>query len=171
MMRELLVITVAVMLGCLPCRAAAPVSDEPPSGMLLHIRLANGTDIVYNLAGEPQMTFGDKTITLTSGEGVVGRWDFTDVESWNFSDIDEDDLDAVGAERSDDVRIRIEGGTVTVAGSKAGRIAVYDMGGRLVAVSSAADAGASFESVSVGGLAIGTYVLRAGNSSAKFVIK
>jgi len=171
MMRDLLVITVAVMLGCLPCRAAAPASDEPPSGMLLHIRLANGTDIVYNLAVEPQMTFGDKTITLTSGEGVVGRWDFTDVESWNFSDIDEDDLDAVGAERSDDVRIRIEGGTVTVAGGKAGKVAVYDMGGRLVAVSSAADAGASAESVSVGGLARGTYVLRAGNSSAKFVIR
>ena len=34
------------------------------------------------------MTFGDKTITLSSIEGTVGQWDFSDVVSWNFADVE-----------------------------------------------------------------------------------
>ena len=171
MKKKVLVAIVTAILGVMPCLAGALVSDSRTSGILIHIRLTNGTDIVYDLSGEPQMTFGDKTMTLHSREGVIGRWDFTDVESWNFSDIDEDDLDAVGAEQGDNARIRIEGGRITVTGGKTGKIAIYDMGGRLVATSPDTDTGSGIASISVAGLAKGTYILKAGDSTAKFVLK
>ena len=174
MKKKVFVAIMTAILGVLPCLAGALASDSRTSGILIHIRLTNGTDIVYDLSDEPQMTFGDKTMTLLSRESVIGRWDFNDVESWNFSDIDEDDLDAVGAEKRDNARIRIEGGKITVVGGKAGsplRVAIYDMGGRLVATSPDADTGSGMASISVAGLAKGTYILKAGGSTAKFVLK
>ena len=144
------------MLGVLPGFASSSIS----------IRLSDGTEIVCSLAKEPQMQFGDKTITLTSLQGTVGEWNFSDVDSWRFSDaLDPDEEDAIDKQK-DSARMKIEDGKVTVAGDK---VAIYDTEGRLVTPRPKTNAGST--TVSLKGLAKGTYLLKSGNSCVKFVVK
>ena len=94
------------MLGLLPCVA----------GNSLLIHLSDGTEIVCSLAKEPQMLFGEKTITLTSLTGGVGQWDFTNVESWEFADrMDQDEIDAIDKLKADKPQIKIEEDRITIA--------------------------------------------------------
>lgn len=144
------------ILGVLPAFAASSIS----------IRLTDGTEIICSLAKEPQMLFGDKTITLTSLQGTVGEWNFSDVDSWRFTDaLDPDEVDAIDKAR-ECARMKIEDGKVTVAGSK---VAVYDIEGRLVTPSLKTNAGST--TVNLKGLTRGTYLLKSGNSCLKFVVK
>ena len=144
------------MLGVLPGFASSSIS----------IRLTDGTEIICSLAKEPQMQFGDKTITLTSLQGTVGEWSFSDVDSWHFSDaLDPDEVDAI-EKMKDCNKMKIEDGKVTVAGSK---VAVYDIEGRLVTPSLRTNAGST--TVNLKGLAKGTYLLKSVNSCLKFVVK
>ena len=145
------------MLGCMPCFA----------NLSLLIHLTDSTEIVCSLAKEPTMTFGNKTITLSSIEGTVGQWDFSDVESWNFAEVD--DPDAVIPINVEKARIWIEGGRITIAGVKADKIAVYDAGGR--SSISVPDSTDNQISISIDGLPKGTYLLKAGNSSIKFLVQ
>ena len=62
--------------------------------------------------------------------------------------------------------MRIEEGKVTVAGNK---VAVYDIEGRLVTPTLKTNAGRT--TVSLKGLAKGTYLLKSGNNCVKFVVK
>ena len=145
------------MLGCMPCFA----------NLSLLIHLTDSTEIVCSLAKEPTMTFGDKTITLSSIEGTVGQWDFSDVVSWNFADVE--DGDAVIPINAEKARIWIEGGRLTIAGVSAEKIAVYDAGGRSsIPVPDNADGQIS---ININGLPKGTYLLKAGNSSFKFLVQ
>lgn len=145
------------MLGCMPCFA----------NLSLLIHLTDSTEIVCSLAKEPTMTFGDKTITLSSIEGTVGQWDFSDVVSWNFADVE--DGDAVIPINAEKARIWIEGGRLTIAGVSAEKIAVYDAGGRSsIPVPDNADGQIS---ININGLPKGTYLLKAGNSSIKFLVQ
>ena len=145
------------MLWCMPCFA----------NLSLLIHLTDSTEIVCSLAKEPTMTFEDKTITLSSIEGTVGQWDFSDVESWNFAEVE--DVDAVNPVNVEKACIRIEGGRITITGVKDDKIAVYDAGGRLsTPVPDSADGQIS---ISINGLPKGTYILKAGNSSIKFLVQ
>ena len=113
------------------------------------------------------MTFANKTITLSSVEGTVGQWDFSDVESWNFAEVE--DPDAVIPINAEKALIRIEGGRITIAGIKADKIAVYDAGGRSsTPVPESADGQIC---IKIDGLPKGTYLLKAGNSSIKFLVQ
>ena len=144
------------MLGVLPSWASSSIS----------IHLSDGTEIVCSLAKEPQMQFGDKTITLTSLQGTVGEWNFSDVESWHFSDaLDPDEEDAI-EKTKECAKMRIEEGKVTVAGNK---VAVYDIEGRLVTPTLKTNVGRT--TLSLKGLAKGTYLLKSGNNCVKFVVK
>ena len=157
MKQKILCSMLLAMLGCLPCFA----------DLSLLIHLTDSTEIVCSLAKEPTMTFGNKTITLSSKEGTVGQWDFSDVESWNFAEVE--DADAVNPVYAEKARIRIEGGRITIAGVNADKIAVYDAGGRsLTPVPNSADGQIS---ISIDGLPKGTYLLKAGNSSIKFLVQ
>ena len=74
----------------------AMLGSLPGFSSSLVINLTDGTEIVCSLAKEPQMLFGEKSITLTSLVGEVGQWNFSDVESWQFSDrLDQDEIDAI----------------------------------------------------------------------------
>lgn len=159
-MRKFISALMIAMLGVFPCFAGS---------LLIHIHLTNGTDIVYSLVNEPKMLFGEKTITLTSLEGTIGEWDFENVESWNFADIDENDLDAVDEAKADNPQIRIEGGKITISGTDAKKVAVYDLSGRKVTPSLTTTG--STTSVSLNGFAKGAYVLKVGKNSAKFIVK
>lgn len=105
----------------------------PSFGRSLVVNLTDGTEIVCSLAKEPQMLFGEKTITLTSLAGEVGQWSFSNVESWKFSDQpDQDEIDAVDKVKSEKPRIMIEEGRITVVGKNVKDAAVYDTNGRLM---------------------------------------
>ena len=156
MKEKVLSAVVIAMLGCLPSLAS--------SSILIH--LTDGTEIVCSLAKEPQMLFGEKTITLTSVKGTVGEWNFSDVESWRFSDaMDQDEVDAIDKVK-DCSKIKIEDGKITVAGNN---LAIFDIEGRLVTPTQKTNAGST--TVSLKGLSKGTYLLKAGNSCAKFIVK
>ena len=113
------------------------------------------------------MSFQDKSMTLSSIDGTVGQWNFSDVESWNFADVK--DVDAVNPVNADKARILIEDGKLTVAGIKADNIAVYDAAGRLVTPE--LNAVEDNISIDINGLERGSYLLKAGNSSIKFLVQ
>lgn len=159
MSKKALAAMMVAMLGNLPSLA---------SSILIH--LTDDTEIVCSLAKEPQMLFGEKTITLTSVKGTVGEWDFTDVDSWYFADVlDQDEIDAIDKVNEDKSQIRIEEKTLTIAGNSAKNVAVYDINGRLVTPSLKTSAGST--SISLNGFGKGTYLLKAGNSCVKFIVK
>lgn len=136
------------MLGLLPCVA----------GNSLLIHLSDGTEIVCSLAKEPQMLFGNKTITLTALTGEVGEWNFSDVESWQFADVmDPDEVDKI--------QWVVEDAKLTASSP----IAVYDLSGRQVKAKVTASEGAN--SVSLEGLPKGTYLVKVGKSCVKYSIR
>ena len=145
------------MLWCLPGFAS----------LSLLIHLSDSTEIVCSLAKEPKMSFQDKSMTLSSIDGTVGQWNFSDVESWNFADVK--DVDAVNPVNADKARILIEDGKLTVAGIKADNIAVYDAAGRLVTPE--LNAVEDNISIDINGLERGSYLLKAGDSSIKFLVQ
>ena len=155
MKRKVFSAIMVAMLGILPCLAS--------SSLLIH--LTDGTEILCSLAKEPQMTFGEKTITLSSLAGTVGEWDFTNVESWEFSDaLDQDEIDAVDKMKADKPQIKIEEGKITVAGNKEKNAAIYDTSGRLMFKVK----GSAFN---VNRLTKGTYLLKVGDNCVKFNVR
>ena len=155
MKRKVFSAIMVAMLGILPCLAS--------SSLLIH--LTDGTEILCSLAKEPQMTFGEKTITLSSLAGTVGEWDFTNVESWEFSDaLDQDEIDAVDKVKADKPQIKIEEGKITVAGNKEKNAAIYDTSGRLMFKVK----GSAFN---VNRLTKGTYLLKVGDNCVKFNVR
>ena len=155
MKRKVFSAIMVAMLGILPCLAS--------SSLLIH--LTDGTEILCSLAKEPQMTFGEKTITLSSLAGTVGEWDFTNVESWEFSDaLDQDEIDAVDKMKADKPQIKIEEGKITVAGTKEKNAAIYDTSGRLMFKVK----GSAFN---VNRLTKGTYLLKVGDNCVKFNVR
>ena len=153
-MKHFVLTLLVAMLGVVPCVASS----------LLILHLTDGTNIVCNLAKEPKMTFGEKTLTLSSLEGTVGQWDFTQVESWSFGE--DDAIESIKAEKA---QINIEDGLLTMAGVDAKKVAVYDINGRLVTPK--LNTKGTTTSVSLNGLPKGTYVLKVGKSSVKFLVK
>lgn len=152
--RFFLLMLIAI-LGNIPCFAETS----------LVIHLADSIVIVCRLDQKPQMTFGDKTVTLSSLEGTVGEWSFADVESWTFADVE----DSVGEIRIEKAQILIDGDKLAVTGTDAEKIAVYDAGGRLVTPS--LQTTGSAVSFSIKGLSKGTYMLKVGNNSVKFMVQ
>lgn len=157
MKQKLLCVLLMSVLGHLSCFAA-------PS-LLIH--LTDSTEIVCTLAKEPKMTFAEKSMTLATAEGLVGQWDFSDVESWNFADVG--DADAVNPINMEKARILIEEGSITIAGVKADKIAVYDAAGR--SSTPVPDSADGQIIININGLPKGTYLLKAGNSSIKFLVQ
>jgi len=155
MVKKIVFSLILIMVGRLLCFA----------NFSLVLHLTNGTEIVCSLAKEPQMLFGEKTITLTSLAGEVGQWSFSDVEAWKFSDQpDQDEIDAIDKVKSEKPQIKIEEGRITIAGKNAKDAAVYDTNGRLMFQVS----GSMFN---VNRLAKGTYLLRVGESCVKFCVR
>lgn len=111
------------------------------------------------------MTFGDKTVTLSSLEGTVGEWSFADVESWTFADVE----DGVGEIRIEKAQILIDGDKLTVTGTDADKISFYDAGGRFVTPS--LQTTGSAVGFSIKALSKGTYMLKVGNNSVKFMVQ
>lgn len=113
------------------------------------------------------MTFGEKTITLTcresaegtSTEGMVGQWDFADVDSWSFADID-----AINDVKAEKALVRIEGDKLTIVGNNVKNAAIYDTSGRLIV-------NLQSSTFSMNRLNKGTYLLKVGNNSVKFMVK
>ena len=157
MKQKILCSILLTLLGCMPCFA----------NFSLLIHLTDSTEIVCSLAKKPTMTFQDKTITLSSVEGTIGQWDFSDVDSWNFADVK--DVNAVNPVIEEKARILIEGSRITVIGVNADKIAVYDAGGRLVTPELNIED--SLISIGINTLSKGTHLLKAGNSSIKFLVQ
>ena len=135
------------------------------AGNSLLVHLTDGTEIVCSLAKEPQMSFGEKTITLSSLVGEVGQWDFNNVESWEFVDrMDQDEVDAVDKPKADKPQIKIKEGQVTIAGNNAKDAAIYDANGRIMYK-------AQGSKINLNGLAKGTYLLKVGESCVKFSVR
>lgn len=157
MKKKALTAFVVAMLGALPGFSSSLV-----------INLTDGTEIVCSLAKEPQMLFGEKSITLTSLVGEVGQWSFSDVESWKFSDrMDQDEIDAIDKLKAEKPQIRIEEGRIIIHNSKFkeqnSQVAVYDTSGRLMF----SVQGSVFN---VNKLPKGTYLLKVDESCIKFSV-
>ena len=139
------------------------------AGSSLLIHLTDGTEITCSLAKEPQMLFGDKTITLTALTGEVGEWNFTNVDSWEFADrMDQDEIDAIDKLKADKPLIKIEERRVIIQNSKSkeqnSQVAVYDTNGQLMFNVQ----GSMFN---VNRLVKGTYLLKVGESCVKFSVR
>jgi len=145
------------MSGCLTSFAS--------SSLLIHLK--DSTVIICPLAKQPQMVFGEKTITLSSLEGTVGQWNFADVESWNFADVE--DVEAIDEVTLKPNRIKIEEGKIMIAGNNAKRVSVYDLSGR--AITPSITCVGNTASISLTGFTKGTYLLKVGNSSIKFIVE
>ena len=131
------------------------------AGSSLLIHLKDGTDVICSLSKEPQMEFGEKTITLTSLKGTVEQWNFSDVESWEYADmLDDDEIDAVK-----DVRINIHDSEFVIHNSQ---VAVYDLSGRRV--NPKLQKTGNITRASLRGLPKGTYLLKVGDNCVKFSI-
>ena len=148
MKNKVLCAMLMALLGVLPSVAS--------SSLLIH--LTDGTEIVCSLAKEPQMLFGDKTITLTTLTGEIGEWNFSDVESWNFSD-------ALDPDEEDGIQMVVEGAKLTASSE----IAVYDLNGRQVNAGLKKNNGVF--SVNLNGLPKGTYLVKVGKSCVKYSIR
>ena len=142
------------MLGFLPCFA----------GKALVIHLTDSTEIVCSLIKEPQMTFGKKSITLTSVDGTVGEWNFSDVVSWTFIDYTDVD-DAI--KEVEGKKIQITANSIEINGEK--NIAIYDTSGKKIEMRSVTKG--STTTVNLSGMPKGTYLLKVGKNSAKFMVK
>lgn len=153
-MKKILSIIMVAMLGSMAASA----------GQSLRISLTDGTEILCNLEKEPQMSFGDKTIVLTSLEGTVGEWSFANVDYWTF-----EETEGIADIKKDINQVRIEDGRITVNGSTANGIAVYDISGKKVL--SAKGKGGDAVNIDLNGLAKGTYILKMGKNSVKFIAK
>jgi len=145
---------VLVMLGSFPCFAA--------TALVLHF--TDSTEIVCVLAKQPQMQFSQNAITLTSVDGMVGQWDFADVESWHFADVS-----ATHDIEADQVMIRMEGDKITVSGLKTQNVALYDVSGRLISTS--LDAIDDTVGISLNGFTTGIYLLKVGDKCLKFMVR
>lgn len=157
MKKKALFAFIVAMLGSLPGFSSSLV-----------INLTDGTEIVCSLAKEPQMLFGEKSITLTSLVGEVGQWNFSDVESWKFSDrLDQDEIDAIDKLKAEKPQIKIEEGRVLIQNTKFkeqnSQVAIYDANGRLMFHVQ----GSVFNANK---LVKGTYLLKVGESCIKFSV-
>ena len=153
------------------------------AGSSLLIHLTDGTEITCSLAREPQMLFGEKAITLTALTGEVGEWNFSDVESWEFSDQpDQDEIDAIDKVKSAKPQIKIEDGRVIIQNTKSkeqnSQVTVYDTNGQLmfnVQCSTPKGSRANGENkvamFNVNKLVKGTYLLKVGESCVKFSVR
>ena len=103
------------------------------------------------------MHFDYNTITLLSQGGSVGQWTFEDVAYWNFEDLP-DGLEKTDSEQA---QVVIEDGKIRIAG-EAKEVALYDVTGRLVSKQFSIDLNA---------LPAGTYVLKVGDKSIKFMVR
>ncbi|MBO4564067.1 MAG: T9SS type A sorting domain-containing protein [Bacteroidaceae bacterium] len=153
-MKTKVLFAIIAMLGTLPCFASKA----------LVLLLTDSTKVVCSLTKEPKMVFGDKTLTLTSIDGAVGEWNFTDVASWSFAEVQDVD-DAIKEIKSD--RIEINGNRLMVSGTKP--ITVYDLSGRerTPKLTTKDDC----TSVDLSGFTKGTYLLKVGKNTMKFMVK
>lgn len=154
MKRKFFSVVMATLLGVLTCFAN--------SSLIIH--LADGSDVVYNLSDEPQMSFGKNTITLSTHEGTVKQWNFTDVESWYFDNVE--DPDAINEAKTEKNQIKIEEGKLI---TNAKNVAIYDTNGRQVKISYFIAEKSS--GINLNGLSNGTYLLKLDNSCIKFMVK
>ena len=156
MRKRVLLAFVAAVLGTLPGLA----------GESLLVRLMDGTEVVCSLSKEPQMVFGEKTITLTSQEGAVGQWTFTDIDYWKFVDVEED---AIVIARTEKPVVRISSDELLIAGANARSMSVHDLSGRQRTTSLTMADGTV--RVSLKTLPRGTYLLKVGDNSMKLVVR
>lgn len=133
----------------------------------LLIHLTDGSKIICSLEKEPQMTFAGKTITLTSLDGGVGQWNFSDVDSWSF--LDNEIIDAVGQEEGERIQVWIQNGRLIARGSKAENLSIYDVNGRLVTTSHPTTA--DNITFSLSRFSKGNYLIKVGKSCIKFSVK
>lgn len=148
---------ITAIIGALPCFGSY--------SLLIH--LTDGSKIICSLEKEPQMTFAGKTITLTSLEGAVGQWNFSNVDSWSF--LDNEIIDAVGQKEEEIIQVLIQNGRLIARGSKAKNLSVYDVNGRLIITSHPTTA--DNISFPLSRFAKGTYLIKVGKSCIKFSVK
>ena len=151
---KVLAVIVVAMLGILPCFA----------GKALVIHLADSTQIVCSLLKEPQMVFGEKSITLSSVEGMVGEWNFSDVLSWTFEEYEDVD-EAIKEVEGKKLLLTATG--IDVYGEK--NIAIYDMSGKKIEVKG--ETRDNTTNISFSGMPKGAYVLKVGKNSMKFMVR
>lgn len=125
--------------------------------------LTDSTEIVCALDNQPQMQFVQDSVTLTSTNGLVGQWNFTEVASWHFAE-----TTTTAEVQAEQVQVRIEEGRITVSGSNAKQVAVYDVSGRLITTRSIVD---STFSIDLSGFTTGVYLLTIGDNSVKFFFR
>lgn len=140
-----------VTVGWAPCFGA--------NTLVLHF--ADSTEVTCKLANEPVIHFDGNTFSLLSQGSSMGQWAFADVAYWNFRDVADGLEKYDGRGLMEDVLL-LEDGKLTVEGAGNKDVAVYDVAGRLVSKQSTIDLNA---------LPVGTYVLRVGDRSVKFMVR
>lgn len=158
MKTKVIFVIMIAMLGVLPCFASKGLVVKA-----LVIHLKDSTQIVCSLNKEPKMTLGENTITLTTLDGAVGEWNFSNVMSWTFDEVQVDDaIKEVNADK-----IELNGNQIAISGSKS--IAVYDLSGRLRTPRLTKKDNTT--SVDLNGFTKGTYLLKVGKNTMKFMVK
>lgn len=131
------------------------------TGTSLILTLADNSNVTCTFEEQPQMTFADGVLTLTTANATVGSWQFAAVDSWKFGAYDA--IESVASNEG----IKFNNGQIQV---KAGtELAIYDLSGMKMNASVTEQDGV--KSISTSGLPAGVYVLQAGKASVKFNVK
>lgn len=130
----------------------------------LQIFLSDDSTITCEFAKQPQLSFSNGTMTLTTSDSTIGSWEFSKVKKWNFVDAETVAVKSLEAEKP---LLTIQENAITISTQKQEKANLYDTSGKL------------YQSISVKGqaqiplskLPAGVYILKVASSSTKFVVK
>ena len=139
--------------------AAGICRGETVQKLVLHA--LDGTEIEYLLDNEPVVTFeaGHAKITDTAASA---SFPLDDIDYWDFRTEVTNAVESVGTDRAKP-RIAIDGHTVTVTNPQALAVTVYAVNGTV--------AGSQHGDVCTFNLAPGLYIVAAGQSAHKILIR
>ncbi len=132
----------------------------------LHVNTADGNSVAYEFEKEPIATFEDGILIVAAKASETLQFMLDNVTSITFSG----EASSIDCIASNDTKqtVLVSGNEITIRGLKAaGKVAVYDAGGRMC-VSSLADADGCVV-INISDLGKGVFIVNTPNNSIKFI--
>lgn len=130
----------------------------------IRLLLADNSSVTCALSQNPEMTFGDGKITLTTPEATIGSWEFSEVVKWNFIDATELSVKGVEAGKT---QVLIQDDMITITSEGKQLAQVFDASGKMCISTYVGED----SKISLASLGTGIYILKIGDNTLKFVRK
>ncbi len=134
---------------------------------ILLVETTDGATTLYKLSDEPKASFADGYVTFSTDD-VSATLPVADLKKFYFSDSE----DGISSAKTDGNVVSFEykdGRHVTISGSAAGKVSVFDTAGRRVQADATMTEGTTC--VDLGALPAGTYIIQAANKQSLKVTK